>query len=73
MIELLPDFDAEYEFLGNSGDLFYFKTDIDAPLCKIIAIDLRRPEKQHWTDVVAEATNTLIAATIVSRRFVVED
>ncbi len=36
---LLTGFDAEYAFLGNDGPRFYFRTDKDAPLGRIVAVD----------------------------------
>ena len=40
MVELFNQFDATYEFLGNDGARFYFLTDLDAPLQRVIAVDL---------------------------------
>src|SRR5262249_28036364 len=48
VVELLPKFDAEYRFLGNDGNLFYFRTDLDAPRGRIIAIDVEHPERDKW-------------------------
>ncbi len=39
VVELLPDFDATYNFVGNEGPLFWFQTDLDAPRGRVIAID----------------------------------
>jgi prolyl oligopeptidase len=38
---LIDNFDHEYSFLGNDGPVFYFKTDLDAPRKRVIAIDTR--------------------------------
>ena len=40
IIELLPDFDAAYHYLGNDGAILYLETDRDAPMSRIIAIDI---------------------------------
>ena len=40
VVELLNDFDAAYDFIGNVGTMFYFKTDLDAPRGRVIAIDI---------------------------------
>ncbi len=40
-VALIDTFENEYQFVGNDGPLFYFKTDLDAPRKRVIAIDLR--------------------------------
>lgn len=71
VVELLKDFDAEYSFLGNDGATFYFRTDLDAPMGRIIAIDTRAPARANWREVVAESRSSLQAASIIGHKFVV--
>jgi prolyl oligopeptidase len=70
VVELLRDFDANYTFVGNDGPVFYFKTDLDAPLARVIAIDVRRPDRADWTEVVAESTDALQEVHLIAGRFV---
>src|SRR5690606_33463745 len=42
-VELLPEWDALYEFLGNDDEIFYFQTTNDAPNGRVIAIDTSQP------------------------------
>ena len=44
MVELLNKQDAAYDFLGNEGNVFWFRTDLDAPRGRIVAIDITKPE-----------------------------
>ncbi|KPV43325.1 prolyl oligopeptidase family serine peptidase [Alicyclobacillus ferrooxydans] len=46
--------DAKYSLLGNEGSRVYIQTDLDAPKGRIVSFDLRSPEPEHWTEVVAE-------------------
>ena len=39
VVELLPNGDAAYSFIGNEHGTFWFRTDLNAPLGRIIAID----------------------------------
>jgi prolyl oligopeptidase len=41
-VDLIENFDNEYSFVGNDGPIFYFKTDLDAPRGRVIAIDTRK-------------------------------
>lgn len=68
VIELLNKFDATYEYLGNDGPRFYFLTNLDAPLRRVVAIDLANPDPQHWQTLVSEAADTLPYANIVGDR-----
>jgi prolyl oligopeptidase len=61
--ELLGDFDARWELLGNDGDRIYLLTDRDAPRGRIVAIDLDHPEVV--VELVAEGDATIEIASIV--------
>lgn len=65
VVELLNAFDAEYEFVTNHGPVFYFRTDHEAPLGRVIAIDTRRPTSDAWRQVVGEGADVLEGASRV--------
>ena len=48
VVKLLDDFDASYNFVDNDGPVFWFHTDLDAPRGRVIAVDIRRPERAQW-------------------------
>jgi prolyl oligopeptidase len=61
--ELLADFDALYHVLGNDGDRLYLRTDKDAPMGRVVALDLDRPGV--LVELVPEDDAALEAASIV--------
>ena len=69
---LLGVWDASYQFLGNTKDVFYFLTDSDAPRYRIIAVDTRHPDKAHWKELVPQGAETLQNASIVNHSFIDE-
>ena len=71
VVELLAGFDAEYEFLGNDGSVFWFLTDLDAPLRRVIAIDAERPEREHWRELIPQAEHVVSGASVVGDRFLI--
>jgi prolyl oligopeptidase len=71
-VDLIETFDNEYSFIGNDGPVFYFKTDLDAPRGRVIAIDTRRPEKEHWKEVIPQAQEALETVGLVGNLFVAE-
>jgi prolyl oligopeptidase len=68
--ELLMDFDADYTFIDNEGPVFWFRTDLDAPRGRIVAIDIRKPGRSDWKEIVPQAAETLTGVAAVNNRFV---
>jgi prolyl oligopeptidase len=57
---LVDNWDNEYAFIGNDGPVLYFKTDLDAPRHRVIAIDLRNPKRDQWKEVIPQSDATLV-------------
>lgn len=70
MIELLNQFEAAYDFVGNEGPIFWFHTDQSALRYRVIAIDIRNPDKYHWKEVVAQSADTLQNVSLVGNRLI---
>ncbi len=68
---LIGDFESVYQFLGNDGPVFYFKTTFRAPRGRIIAIDTRNAEPEHWNEVVPQSESTIEAVSWVGESFIV--
>jgi prolyl oligopeptidase len=66
---LVGEFDADYTFLDNEGPVFWFRTNKDAPRGRVIAIDTRHPEPEHWKELIPEAAETLQGVDVVGDRF----
>lgn len=69
---LIDNFDNEYTFIGNDGDVLYFKSDFQAPKKCIIAIDLANPEKANWKTIVPEADEAMVSAGMIGDYLVAE-
>jgi prolyl oligopeptidase len=70
VVELFNEFDASYLAVGNDGPLFYFLTDREAPLSRLIAVDLDHPQPANWQEVIAQGPDALQAVTLVGDHFV---
>lgn len=59
VVELLPNFDASYDYVSNLDDTLLIRTDLDAPRQRLIAIDLSQPERENWRTLIPESEGTL--------------
>ena len=63
IVDLLPDWDALYSFIGNVGDQLYFTTNLDAPRERIVRVRARAGADVE--EVVPQADETLRGAALV--------
>jgi prolyl oligopeptidase len=68
VVELLNKQDATYEFVGNEGNVFWFRTNLNAPKARLVAIDLQSPEEMK--EIVPEGSDTLESVSLVGNLFV---
>lgn len=69
-VDLVPNHENKFNFLGNDGGVFYFQTDYKAPKYQIVAIDTKKPEPKDWKTIVPEAAEVLDSADLVGNRFI---
>jgi len=70
VVELLNDFDAQYTFVDNDGPVFWFRTDLDAPRGRVVAIDITKPKRSNWREIISQSAETLTGATALNNSFV---
>ena len=71
VVELLAGFDAEYLFIGNDTSTFWLLTDLDAPLRRVIAIDVDNRDRANWKEVIPETEHVIRGMGLVGDRFIV--
>jgi len=71
LVKLIDTPDASYSLIDNDGTVFYFRTDLDAPNSRVIAIDLNKPERANWKTIIPEAPESMGGVNIVDHKFVV--
>lgn len=69
--ELINTFEADYTFLGNDGSLFWFKTDLNTPQGKVIAINIKNPDKANWKEIIPEASDAIESVSLMNKKFIV--
>ncbi len=67
---LISGFDNEYSLAGNDGPVLYFKTDVDAPRRRLVAIDVNKPDRANWREVLPQTSDLLSDVSYVGGNFV---
>ncbi len=68
---VVTGFTHEWDYLGNTGDTFYWRTNQGAPRQRIVATDLSRPDLAI-REIVPEDAATLDDASIVGRQLITQ-
>jgi prolyl oligopeptidase len=63
-----PDWDSRV--VGNDGSTFFVLTDADAPMKRVVAVDLDNPAAEHWREVIGEGTDAILDVAKVGDRLV---
>jgi prolyl oligopeptidase len=72
VVELIREFEANYGFIDNEGEIFWFRTDLNAPRGRLIAIDIANPAKNNWQEVIAQTDETLESVGLLNNQFVAD-
>ncbi|MEJ1931344.1 prolyl oligopeptidase family protein [Nostoc sp. NIES-2111] len=70
VVELISQFEADYSFIEHDGTVFYFRTDLDAPRGRVIAIDIDKPDKEAWQEIIPQAEATLEGVSILNNQLI---
>lgn len=58
-VEVVDNFDNEYTLVEGIGNVLFLKTDLKAPNGRLIAIDMAKPAKDNWEEIIPEAKEAL--------------
>lgn len=72
VVELIREFENEFDFIDNDGPVFWFQTDANASRYQVLAIDTRSPAKENWKTIIPESKDTIRSAGLVGNRFIVD-
>ena len=69
---LIEGFDHDYSLVGKVGSELFFRTTKDAPRNRLIAIDVTRPDPEHWREVIPQAEDVLDGVSLVGGRVIAD-
>ncbi|MCJ7696586.1 MAG: prolyl oligopeptidase family serine peptidase, partial [Anaerolineaceae bacterium] len=70
IVELLPDFNAEYELIAKKGQVLYFLTSHSAPMKRVVAIDIDNPSPSNWEEIIPESKDTIQSVDLLNGYFI---
>ncbi|VDL44498.1 unnamed protein product [Hymenolepis diminuta] len=60
LIPILDTFEALFDFITVDGRRVVIQTDLNAPMYKLIVVDLNKPTREHWIDLVPHDESCLL-------------
>jgi prolyl oligopeptidase len=70
IVKLFDAGDAVYDFVGNTGPVFFIRTTKGAPWARLVAVDINSADENHWTTLIRETYDPLIELRRVDDRLV---
>lgn len=68
---LIPGFENNWSYIGNRGSTFYFQTNEDAPLLRVVSLDVSQAKPQPKT-IIAEDKATLDGVSLVGGKLIAD-
>jgi len=68
-IPIVENLENSWDFLGNDGSTFYFRTDKDAPRGRIVAKNVL-DRSNNWKEIVPQSADTLNGVSFINNQFV---
>lgn len=72
VVRLFDTFDAEYQYVAASGDVFYVRTNAGSPNARLLAVPAAAGGARQARDVIAEDKFAMIDASVIGRRIVTQ-
>jgi prolyl oligopeptidase len=70
VMELINTFEANYSFIDHEGTVFWFQTDLEAPRGRALALDISKPDRDNWREIIPQAAETLGGIGVLNHQFV---
>jgi prolyl oligopeptidase len=70
VVEVVKGFDDAADLVGSAGTRLFVLTDRDAPLRRVVSIDLSDPT-HAWTEVVPEGEHAIVGAVVLNDSLVI--
>lgn len=65
VVELFNQFDASYSLVSTVGDRFLIRTDLNAPMQRLVSVDLKNPVPAAWKEIIPEGRQVMSSVSHV--------
>jgi prolyl oligopeptidase len=69
-IFVTENFENEFGFVGNVGDKLIFRTNLNAPRGRLVAVDSNNPARDNWQELVPETEAVMRGASLVGNSLI---
>lgn len=69
-VEVVSGYDYNFNVVGSIGDMIFVHTNFNAPRYKLICINMKRPQKQYWRDIIPETNDVLRGVLFSGAKFI---
>lgn len=59
IVRLVDSWEGKFSFVDNDGPIFYVETNWNAPRGRVLAIDIRKPERSNWKELIPQSADNL--------------
>ena len=63
LVTIINNFDGDTGFVNNQGTTLFLETNLNAPNGRLVKVDFKNPQPEHWQDVIPETKNVLSITT----------
>jgi prolyl oligopeptidase len=71
LVTLIDDAESQNRVIDNAGDMFFLQTNLDAPLGRVVTVDINKPAKKYWRTVIAEGADKMEDVELIGGHLVV--
>ncbi len=71
LVTLVDDEESENRVIDNAGDVFFLQTTQDAPLGRVVAVDINKPARKYWRALIPEGADKMEQVELIGGHFVV--
>ena len=71
LVTLIDDEESANRVIDNAGDAFFLQTTQDAPLGRVVVVDINKPAKKYWRPLIPEGADKMEQVELIGGHFVV--
>ncbi|MEO6208972.1 MAG: prolyl oligopeptidase family serine peptidase [Gemmatimonadaceae bacterium] len=71
LVTLVDDELSQNRVIDNAGDIFFLQTSQDAPLGRVVAVDINKPARKYWRALIPEGADKMEQVELIGAHFIV--